>query len=79
MRVRPSPRVPVFARNAVESEDCRAVVKRRRANVTMLSASYDSASQPEKEQLRIFYVYILQSEVVEKTFYVGFTEDLSFS
>jgi hypothetical protein len=58
----------------VESEDCRAVVKRRRPNVTMLSAS-----QPEKEQFRIFYVYILQSEVVGKTFYVGFTEDLSFS
>jgi predicted GIY-YIG superfamily endonuclease len=26
--------------------------------------------------MRFFYVYILQSEVAEKTFYVGFTEDL---
>jgi len=41
----------------VESEDCRAVVKRRRANDNMLSASYDSASQPEKEEMRFFHVY----------------------
>ena len=37
-------------------------------------ASYGSARQPKA--MEFFYVYILQSEKIPDTFYVGFTEDL---
>ena len=75
MWVRPPPRVPVFARNEVKSEDCRAVAEGEGGHVAPFDqrATYD---KPAKNRMKFFYVYILQSETATETFYVGFTEDL---
>jgi putative endonuclease len=69
----PSP--PVFARNVVESEDCRAVAlaKADLPGYNVARASYDSASQ---SMATFTYVYILQSEANPNRFYTGCARDL---
>jgi putative endonuclease len=34
------------------------------------------AGAPRRRRMKFYYVYILQSEIDEKRFYTGFTEDL---
>lgn len=61
----------------MENEGCRAVAEGEGGRLASVEpASYGSASQPKKEEMTFFYVYILESEVAKETFYVGFTGDL---
>jgi predicted GIY-YIG superfamily endonuclease len=71
----PSP--PVFARNEVESEDCRAVASAK-AGLSDLQRQRCELrlGRPARQMRRFTYVYVLQSDSNPRRFYTGHTNDL---